>query len=44
MPANYLEQRVLEGPVSPPPEPFEDENGELAHLMMKYVVTHCDAL
>ncbi len=35
VPANYLEKKVIEGPLSPPPEPFEDEAGELAHLMRK---------
>ena len=39
VPANYLEHRVLEGPLShdatgsPPPEPFQDETGELTNLM-----------
>jgi len=43
VPANYLERRVLEGPLShdatesPPPEPFQDDTGELADLMLKYV-------
>ena len=35
VPANYLEQRIFEGPLSPPPDPFEDEMGELANIMMK---------
>ena len=35
VPANYLEQRIIEGPISPPPDPFEDETGELATIMMK---------
>lgn len=35
VPANYLEQRVIGGPTSPPPDPFEDEMGELASILMK---------
>ena len=46
VPANYLEQRVIGGPLtpdhfqdptSPPPDPFEDETGEIANILMKYV-------
>ncbi len=33
VPACYLGQFTLTDPSSPPPEPFEDENGELAALM-----------
>ena len=35
VPAAYLEQQTLEAPSSPPPEPFEDETGELQRIMMK---------
>ena len=35
VPANYLEKRIFDGPISPPPDPFEDEAGELANIMMK---------
>ena len=35
VPANYLERRVFDGPTSPPPDPFEDETGELESIMMK---------
>ena len=37
VPANYLERQVLEGPSSPPPEPFIDETGELQRVMLKWV-------
>lgn len=33
VPVSFLEQRVLQGPVSPSPEPFEDDTDELASLM-----------
>ena len=32
VPADYLEKQVLDGPTSPPPEPFVD-TGELARIM-----------
>ena len=35
VPANYLEKRIFDGPISPPPDPFEDEMGELANIMLK---------
>jgi hypothetical protein len=35
VPANYLEQRVIVGPASPLPDPFEDVSGELAGILMK---------
>ncbi len=43
VPANYLERRILDGPgsptpegnSSPPPDPFEDETGELTDLILK---------
>ena len=35
VPANYLEHQVIDGPRSPPPDPFEDETGELACILMK---------
>ncbi len=35
VPANYLDKRIFDGPISPPPDPFEDEAGELASIMMK---------
>ena len=37
VPANYLERQVLDGPSSPPPEPFIDETGELERVMLKWV-------
>ena len=39
VPADYLEKRVLDvgRTSSPPPEPFQDETGEIERVMRRYM-------